>query len=124
VKLEAYVLCGILASLAGLFLAARVGIGDPNVGGTYQFDSITASVLGGVSLAGGEGTLWGVIAGAVVLQVIGNSLNLLGVTSYWQWIIKGCLLVIFVAAYAFHALPRRVLGRLRGTPVPQEPAAT
>jgi len=118
VKFVVYVVASVLASIAGLFLAARVGIGDPNVGGTYQFDSITASVLGGTSLAGGLGTLWGAIAGALGLQIIGNSLNLLGVVAYWQWILKGSLLVIAVAAYSARRITwptNRLRGRAPGS---------
>ncbi len=100
VKLAAYVFSGLLASIAGLFLAARTGSGDPHIGSTYMFDSITATVLGGASLLGGLGTLWGALASGLVLAMLANVLNLLGVITYWQWIIRGAILVIAVAGYS------------------------
>ncbi|HEX9387557.1 MAG TPA: ATP-binding cassette domain-containing protein [Anaerolineales bacterium] len=100
VKLLVYVFSGVLASVAGLFLAARTGSGDPHIGSTYMFDSITATVLGGASLLGGLGTLWGALASGFVLAMLANILNLLGVITYWQWIIRGAILVLAVAAYS------------------------
>lgn len=100
VKFSVYVASGLLASLAGLFLAARTGTGDPSIGSTYVFDSITATVLGGASLLGGRGTLWGALAAALVLALLSNVLNLLGVVTYWQWIIRGIILVLAVAGYS------------------------
>lgn len=100
VKLSAYVFSSLLASVAGLFLAARTGSGDPHIGSTYMFDSITATVLGGASLLGGLGTLWGALSSALVLAMLANTLNLLGVITYWQWIIRGAILVIAVAGYS------------------------
>ncbi len=109
-KLVVYVVSGLLASIAGLFLAARTGSGDPHIGSTYMFDSITAAVLGGASLLGGRGTLWGALASGLVLAMLANILNLLGVVTYWQWIIRGAILVLAVAAYSFLDV------RQRGTP--------
>jgi ribose transport system ATP-binding protein len=100
VRLYTYLMAGILASLAGLFLAARTGSGDPKIGSTYVFDSITATVLGGASLAGGIGTLWGALTSGLVLAMLANILNLLGVTTFWQWIIRGVILVSAVAVYS------------------------
>jgi ABC-type sugar transport system ATPase subunit/ribose/xylose/arabinose/galactoside ABC-type transport system permease subunit len=121
VKLSVYVLSGLLASLAGLFLAARTGSGDPHIGSTYVFDSITATVLGGASLLGGLGTLWGALASGFVLAMLANILNLLGVITYWQWIIRGIILVLAVAGYSLLDVRERgtatlmsvLLGRLR-----------
>lgn len=99
-KLIVYVTASMIASLAGMFLAARTGSGDARVGGTYVFDSITATVLGGSSLAGGAGTIWGALASGFVLAMLSNILNLLGVITYWQWIIRGAILVSAVAIYS------------------------
>ncbi len=101
IKFVVYLAASILASLAGLFLAARTGSGDARIGGTYVFDSITATVLGGASLAGGLGTIWGALASGFVLAMLSNILNLLGVITYWQWIIRGAILVLAVAIYSF-----------------------
>ena len=100
VKIVAYISSALLASAAGLFIASRTGSGDPLVGNTYQLSSISAAVLGGVDLLGGRGTVWGAIAGALVLAMIGNVLNLLGVVAYWQWIVQGFILLLAVALYA------------------------
>jgi ribose transport system permease protein len=100
IKLMAYIGSALLASAAGLFIASRTGSGDPLVGNTYQLSSISAAVLGGVDLFGGRGTVWGAIAGAFVLAMIGNVLNLLGVVAYWQWIVQGLILLLAVALYA------------------------
>ena len=100
IKVAAYIGSALLASAAGLFIASRTGSGDPLVGNTYQLSSISAAVLGGVDLFGGRGTIWGAIAGALVLAMIGNVLNLLGVVAYWQWIVQGLILLLAVALYA------------------------
>jgi len=100
VKIAAYICSALLASLAGLFIASRTGSGDPLVGNSYQLSSISAAVLGGVDLFGGRGTVWGAIAGALVLAMIGNVLNLLGVVAYWQWIVQGFVLLVAVALYS------------------------
>lgn len=100
IKTSAYLTASILASFAGLFLAARTGSGDFKIGSTYVFDSITATVLGGASLAGGLGTLWGALTSGFVLAMLANILNLMGVITYWQWIIRGVILVSAVAVYS------------------------
>ena len=100
IKITAYIGSALLASAAGLFIASRTGSGDPLVGNTYQLSSISAAVLGGVDLFGGRGTVWGAIAGALVLAMNGNVLNLLGVVAYWQWIVQGLILLLAVALYA------------------------
>jgi ribose/xylose/arabinose/galactoside ABC-type transport system permease subunit len=100
VKIAAYIGSALLATLAGIFIASRTGSGDPLVGNTYQLASISAAVLGGVDLFGGRGSIWGAIAGALVLAMIGNVLNLLGVVAYWQWIVQGLVLLVAVALYA------------------------
>lgn len=99
VKRTVYITSSIFASLAGLFLAARTGSADPYIGRTYLFDSITATVLGGASLAGGSGTLWGTISSAYLLALLANILNLSGVIAYSQWIIRGTLLISAVIFY-------------------------
>lgn len=113
VKISAYVACALLAALAGLFLAARTGSGDRFIGSSYGFDSITAAVMGGTSLSGGKGNLWGSVASALLLGVISNLLNLLHVVAYWQWIVKGMLLIVAVTMYTLgevrgHGRPRSI----------------
>ncbi|MDG4898389.1 ABC transporter permease [Mesorhizobium sp. WSM4976] len=91
-----YVVSGLLASTAGLLLTARVSAGEPNLGGPFAMQSITAAVLGGTSLRGGEGSLGGVILGALFIAMLANGMNLIRVSSFWQMILLGCLLVFAV----------------------------
>lgn len=89
---------GALASLAGILLSARVSTGDTNLGGNFVLQSITAGVLGGISLRGGEGSLIGAALGALFIAVLSNGMNLQNISSYYQMIILGVLLVLAVLA--------------------------
>jgi inositol transport system permease protein len=93
VKLFAYTLCGALAGLAGVVLAARITTGQPNAGVGYELDAIAAVVIGGTSLSGGVGGVGGTILGALLMGVINNGLDLLNVSSYYQQIVKGVIIV-------------------------------
>ena len=86
-------MCGALAGLAGVVLAARITTGQPNAGAGYELDAIAAAVIGGTSLAGGVGSVGGTILGVLLLGVIGNGLDLLNVSSYYQQIVKGVIIV-------------------------------
>jgi ribose transport system permease protein len=92
----AYVLCGVLAGLAGVILASRVGIAQPSVGVSLELDAIAACVIGGAVLGGGGGTVRGTLAGVLLLGLINNLLNLFNVQSYYQQIVKGALIVFAV----------------------------
>lgn len=96
VKLFAYVVCGALAGLAGVVLAARTTTGQPNAGIAYELDAIAAAVIGGTSLSGGVGGVGGTLLGALLMGVINNGLDLLNVSSYYQQIVKGCIIVAAV----------------------------
>jgi len=98
-KVAVYVISGFMAALTGLFLASRLGIGDPLMGQGFELESITAVLIGGTSLAGGKGGIEGTIAGVLIIALINNILNLLGVSGFWQWIIKGIVVIVVVAAY-------------------------
>ncbi len=93
VKLFAYTLCGLLTGLAGVVLAARITTGQPNAGQAYELDAIAAVVIGGTSLAGGVGTIPGTLLGVLLIGVINNGLDLQGVSSYYQAVIKGVIIV-------------------------------
>lgn len=93
VKLFAYTTCGLLTGLAGVVLAARTTTGQPNAGIAYELDAIAAVVIGGTSLAGGIGTVTGTILGVVLIGEINNGLDLLSVSSYYQAVIKGVIIV-------------------------------
>ncbi|MEI6196741.1 MAG: ribose ABC transporter permease [Verrucomicrobiota bacterium] len=93
VKLFAYSVCGGLAGLAGVVLAARITTGQPNAGVGYELDAIAAVVIGGTSLSGGVGGVGGTILGALLIGVINNGLDFLNVSSYYQAIVKGVIIV-------------------------------
>ena len=92
----AYVICGFFAALAGVLLAARLGISQPSVGVAYELDAIAAVVIGGGILGGGGGTVGGMFGGVVALAVIDNVLNLFNVQSYYQQIVKGLIILVAV----------------------------
>ncbi|MBX3257375.1 MAG: ribose ABC transporter permease [Chitinophagaceae bacterium] len=93
VKLFAYIMCSGLAGLAGIVLAARITTGQPNAGIAYELDAIAAVVIGGTSLLGGRGSVAGTVIGVLIIGVINNGLDLLNVSSYYQQIIKGVIIV-------------------------------
>jgi ribose/xylose/arabinose/galactoside ABC-type transport system permease subunit len=93
VKMMAYTLCGALAGLAGVVLASRITTGQPNAGIGYELDAIAAVVIGGTSLNGGVGGVWGTVLGALLIGVLNNGLDLLNVSSYYQQVIKGVIIV-------------------------------
>jgi ribose transport system permease protein len=99
VKVYTYMLCSLTAVLTGLFLAGRMGMGDPLVGAPYMLDSLVPVLVGGTLLSGGKGGLSGTVAGIFILTVLSNTLNLLGVSGYWQWTVEG---VIILGAVAFY----------------------
>ena len=101
---SAYIICSISAVLTGLFITSRMGIGDPQVGGLsydrFDLDSIAAVLIGGTRLGGGKGSVIGTIAGVLIVTVLNNVFNLVGVDTFYQWIVKGIIILIAVAAYS------------------------
>jgi ribose transport system ATP-binding protein len=100
VRFLAYLFCGLMAALAGLVIAARIGSGDPQSGSQFTLASITAVVVGGTSIFGGRGTMIGTLLGAVFVVLMQNALNQLHVTAYYQYIWTGALMLSAVAAYS------------------------
>ncbi len=96
VKIIVYALCGMLASLAGTIEVARLSSAQPTAGTGYELDAIAAVVLGGTSLAGGKGRVMGTLIGALILGFLNNGLNLLGVSSYYQMIVKAVVILLAV----------------------------
>lgn len=97
VILGVYVLAGVLYGVAALLSVARTGVGDPNAGQTENLDAITAVVLGGTSLFGGRGAVVGSLVGALIVGVFRNGLTLMGVSSVYQILITGILVILAVA---------------------------
>lgn len=89
----AYTFCGAMAGLAGIVLAARITTGQPNAGTGFELDAIAAVVIGGTSLSGGIGRIRGTILGVLLVGVINNGLDLMDVSSYYQAIVKGAIIV-------------------------------
>lgn len=101
VKTLAYAFSGVMAALAGLIIAARIGSGDPQAGTTFTLASVTAVVAGGTSVFGGSGTSIGTFLGATLIIVLQNILNQFQVSAYWQYVWTGALTL---AAVGFHGL--------------------
>jgi fructose transport system permease protein len=96
VLLGVYVLAGVFYGLASLLSVARIGAGDPNAGQTENLDAITAVVLGGTSLFGGRGIILGTLVGALIVGVFRNGLTLMGVSSVYQILVTGVLVILAV----------------------------
>ena len=96
IKIGVYMFAGLLSGLAGVVLSSRIGSGQPGLGVGYELDAIAAAVIGGTSLSGGIGTIWGTIVGALIIGVLNNGLDLLNVSAYWQTIVKGSIIVVAV----------------------------
>ena len=99
IKIYSYMICSFMACLTGLCLASRMGMGDPSAGEPFMLDSLIPVLLGGTSLMGGIGGVVGTIAGIFILTILNNSLNLLDVSGYWQWVVQGIIIVVAVAFY-------------------------
>jgi fructose transport system permease protein len=97
VILAVYVIAGVLYGIAALLSVARTGVGDPNAGQTENLDAITAVVLGGTSLFGGRGSVLGSLVGALIVGVFRNGLTLMGVSSVYQILVTGILVILAVA---------------------------
>jgi ribose transport system permease protein len=94
----AYAMSGFFSALAGVLVASRLGIAQPSVGSGYELDAIAACVIGGATLGGGSGGVIGTFAGVLTLGLIDNLLNLFGVQTYYQQIVKGLIIVLAVLA--------------------------
>lgn len=96
IKTLVYVICGAAAALSGIIVASRIGSASPNAGVGFELDAISAVVLGGTSLTGGEGSVVGTIIGALIIGVLNNGLNLMNVSPFYQAIVKGLVILLAV----------------------------
>lgn len=91
-----YATAGLMAALGGMVIASNTGSGDPNMAIGFEFDVIVAVILGGTSLSGGEGRIAGTVLGALIVGFLSNSLNLIGVNPFWQYVAEGLVLIFAV----------------------------
>jgi len=96
VKIRVYMISGFCAALVGVLIAAQLGAAHPATGETFELNAIAAVVLGGTSLMGGRGSIVGTLIGAFVIGVLADGLVLLGVSEFWQMIVKGSVIVVAV----------------------------
>ncbi len=96
VKIGIYTISGLLAGLGGLILAGRIGSGNPTLGTGIELDAITAAVIGGASFAGGIGTVWGAVVGALIIGSLNTGLDILNVSPFAQQVVKGVIIVVAI----------------------------
>jgi ribose/xylose/arabinose/galactoside ABC-type transport system permease subunit len=94
VRIVSYIISACLAAVAGFVISARIGTGIPNVGSPFLMDSLTAVIIGGASFAGGQGFVAGTLAGAIMVSIISNALNIASVSPFYQYIVKGAILLL------------------------------
>ncbi len=95
--ISVYAISGFLSALTGEVLTSRLNSAQPTAGVGYELDAIAAVVLGGTNLFGGEGELWGTLVGAFIMSILNNGLNMLNVSSFYQQVVKGIVILIAVA---------------------------
>lgn len=96
VKMSVYAISGVLSALAGMIFVSRVNAGQPTVGPSWLMPSITAAIIGGTTLSGGEGTIIGSIIGAVFMGVLSNGIVLMDISAYWEKVIIGLVVIVAV----------------------------
>ena len=96
VKIAVYAIAGALAAIGGIIVTSRLDSAQPNAGITYELDAIAAVVIGGTSLSGGKGSIWGTVLGAIIIGVLNNGLVLLDVSPFWQQVVKGLVILVAV----------------------------
>ena len=101
VKALAHMIAGLLSAVGGIFLAAYMYSGDPTIGSSYSLRAVASSIIGGAVFSGALGDVLGTVAGVIILTLINNMLNLLGISSYFQFLLQG---VILIAALALGSL--------------------
>jgi ribose/xylose/arabinose/galactoside ABC-type transport system permease subunit len=111
-KLLIYGINGLFVTIASMTLLARLGTGAPVMGLGKEIEVIAAVVVGGTALSGGKGNIWGSVIGVILLGIISNALNIIGVDPYWQFIISG-LLIIFAVLIGYYSSLRTAKKSIR-----------
>lgn len=96
IKIGIYAISGLMASLSGIIITSRLNSAQPTAGGSYEMDAIASVVLGGTSLSGGRGRIVGTLIGALIIGTLNNGMNLLGISSFYQQVVKGIVIIIAV----------------------------
>ena len=92
----AYAYSGLMAGISGVVLASRMFSGQPTAGDGQEMEAIAATVLGGTSMLGGQGAMGGTVIGVLIMGALQNGLNLLGINSFWQYVVKGAVILLAV----------------------------
>lgn len=100
---SAYAISGFMSSLGGIILAARNTSAQPTAGSSFEVEAIAACAMGGVSMNGGSGSIVGVFLGAFLMGIINNGMNLMGINSYWQLVVKGLIIMLAVIYSIYNA---------------------
>lgn len=108
IEILVYMISGFMSAFAGVVLASRMYSGQPSVASGAEMDAIAACVLGGVSMTGGVGKIGGVVIGSLIIGIISNGLNLVGINSFWQLVVKG---IIVVCAVYFDIIKRKRINK-------------
>jgi len=96
-KVQIYAMSGMFAGLSGVIMLSRINSGQPATSEGFEMDVITAAVLGGVSVAGGQGKIFNVVAGVLIMGMLNNGMTLMNLDEYWQWVTRGLVLLFAVA---------------------------
>jgi ribose/xylose/arabinose/galactoside ABC-type transport system permease subunit len=92
-QISTYIISGVCCGIAGIIMTSRINAAQPNIGVGYEIDAIAACVIGGTSFSGGVSTIPGTVVGIIIIGLIYNGMNLIGISSYWQSITKGLLVL-------------------------------
>ena len=109
IKTTIFMLTSVAAGIAGIMVSAQLNSGSPNVGESYEMDAIASVIIGGASLSGGSGTIRGTLVGCIFTGILMNSMTLLGISDYWQYVVRGSLIVfaVFLNTMVKEALEER-----------------
>lgn len=95
-KVAIFTICGFTAAISGVILASRLFSGQPSSGTSFSMDAIASCVIGGTSTTGGKGRVWGTLIGALIMGIVDNGMTLLGISTNWQYIVKGAIIIVAV----------------------------
>src|SRR5699024_2991901 len=96
IKIFVYTLSGLMSTIAGLIFISRLNSAQPTLGTGYELDAIAATAIGGTSMDGGRGKITGTLIGVLIIAVLGNGMNILGIASYYQDVVKGLVILVAV----------------------------